>query len=112
MVDGLRDERVRLQEQQYFLGQVLAASRAGVVILDHDGRIASVNPAAERLLQVPAADLPGTRLAGSRSAVGASLESLAPGEACLILLRRHGFRYSLDGPPGGPTRFRITFDSR
>jgi len=23
------------------------------------------------------------------------------------ILRRHGFTYSLDGPPGGPTRFRI-----
>ena len=23
------------------------------------------------------------------------------------ILRRHGFAYSLDGPPGGPTRFRI-----
>ena len=24
------------------------------------------------------------------------------------ILRRHGFAYSLDGPPGGPTRFRIS----
>jgi signal transduction histidine kinase len=24
------------------------------------------------------------------------------------ILRRHGFGYTLDGPPGGPTRFRIT----
>jgi len=23
------------------------------------------------------------------------------------ILRRHGFGYTLDGPPGGPTRFRI-----
>ncbi|MDO8836502.1 MAG: PAS domain-containing protein, partial [Vicinamibacterales bacterium] len=50
MVDGLREERVRLQEQQYFLGQLLAASPGGVVILDHDGRVASLNPTAERLL--------------------------------------------------------------
>jgi signal transduction histidine kinase len=25
------------------------------------------------------------------------------------ILRRHGFDFSLDGPPGGPTRFRISF---
>ena len=30
MVDNLREERVRLQEQQYFLGQLLAVSPAGV----------------------------------------------------------------------------------
>jgi signal transduction histidine kinase len=27
------------------------------------------------------------------------------------ILRRHGFGYTLDGPPGGPTRFRIELDS-
>ena len=27
------------------------------------------------------------------------------------ILRRHGFAYSLDGPPGGPTRFRISLGS-
>jgi signal transduction histidine kinase len=26
------------------------------------------------------------------------------------ILRRHDFAYSLDGPPGGPTRFRIEFN--
>jgi signal transduction histidine kinase len=26
------------------------------------------------------------------------------------ILRRHGFGYTLDGPPGGPTRFRIVFN--
>jgi hypothetical protein len=25
------------------------------------------------------------------------------------ILRRHGFAYTLEGPPGGPTRFRITW---
>lgn len=86
MVDGLRDERVRLQEQQYFLGQVLAASPAGVIILDHDGRIASVNPAAERLWPSSGADLVGTSLAGSQSVIGAALAGLEPGQSVVIPL--------------------------
>ena len=63
MVDDLREERVRLQEQQYFLGQLLAASPAGVIVLDHDGSVSAVNPAAARLLQAPA----GRRSRAARS---------------------------------------------
>lgn len=51
MIDRLREERLKLQEQHYFLEKILAASPAGIVTLDFDGRVASVNPAAERLLQ-------------------------------------------------------------
>ena len=44
MVDHLREERVRLAEQHQFLGQVLAVSPSGVVILDFDGAISSRQP--------------------------------------------------------------------
>jgi len=50
MVDTLRDERVRLAEQHQFLAQVLAVSPSGIVVLGFDGEIASLNPAAARLL--------------------------------------------------------------
>lgn len=63
MVDGLRDERQRLQEQNYFLARVLSASPSGVLTFDFDARIAMVNPAAEKLLQLPAAELCGRKLA-------------------------------------------------
>ncbi len=86
MVDSLREERVRLQEQQYFLGQLLAASPAGVIVLEHDGRIASLNPAAERLLSAAMADVGGTRLADVRSPVAAELARLEPGETRVVAL--------------------------
>ena len=63
MVDSLRDERLRLQEQNYFLARVLAASPSGVLTFDFDARIATVNPATEKLLQLPAAELLGKKLA-------------------------------------------------
>jgi len=46
----LREERLRNQEQNLFLDRVLAASPAGVITLDFEGRIAQANPAAERTL--------------------------------------------------------------
>jgi len=84
MVDSLRDERVKLQEQQYFLGRLLAVSPAGVVILDHDGRVSSLNAAAERLLQLSTASLAGARLADAPSPLAVTLASVAPGEARVV----------------------------
>jgi len=78
MVDDLREERVRLQEQQYFLGQLLAASPGGVIVLDHDGRVSAVNPAAARLLQAPAAAIEGRPLIELRSPLGEALGRTRP----------------------------------
>ena len=79
MVDGLREERVRLQEQQYFLGQLLAASPGGVVILDHDGRVASLNPTAERLLGVTADSLASASVRSPGAPASAQRASARPG---------------------------------
>ena len=62
MVDSLRDERTRLQEQHHFLAHVLRVSPSGIVILDFDRRIDTVNPAAQRLFGLEATSLPGRRL--------------------------------------------------
>ena len=62
MVDSLRDERARLQEQHHFLAHILRVSPSGIVILDFDRRIDTVNPAAQRLFDCEAAALTGRRL--------------------------------------------------
>ena len=90
MVDNLREERVRLQEQQYFLGQLLAASPGGVIVLDHDGGVSAVNPAAARLLQAPAAAIEGRPLAALRSPLAEALERTAPGDTCAVTLSNGG----------------------
>jgi two-component system, NtrC family, nitrogen regulation sensor histidine kinase NtrY len=84
MVDHLRDERVRLAEQQQFLSQVLQVSPSGVVILDFDQRISSLNPAAERLLDRAAGTVVGRRLDALGSPLADALASLAPGEARVV----------------------------
>ena len=90
MVDDLREERVRLQEQQYFLGQLLAASPGGVIVLDHDGRVSAVNPAAARLLQAPAEAIVGRTLVDLRAPLAEALERTAPGDTCAVTLSNGG----------------------
>jgi two-component system, NtrC family, nitrogen regulation sensor histidine kinase NtrY len=81
MVDSLRAERQRVHEQHYFLGRILDVSPSGIVVLDLEGRIELVNPAAEGLLQRPAADLRGVDPRSSRVPLLETMGSLAPGEA-------------------------------
>jgi nitrogen fixation/metabolism regulation signal transduction histidine kinase len=78
MVDGLRGERTRLQEQHHFLSQVLRASPSGIVVLDYERRITSANPAAGRLLGVDDAAALGARLEQLASPLATALASLPP----------------------------------
>jgi two-component system nitrogen regulation sensor histidine kinase NtrY len=73
LVDDLRGERTRLKEQHHFLNQVLEASPSGVVILDFEGRIDLVNPAAARLLAHAPGALPGLRPADVGGTIGVDL---------------------------------------
>ncbi|MTB53646.1 PAS domain-containing sensor histidine kinase [Lewinella sp. W8] len=43
MIDQLRAERVSSRQQEEFLDQLLAAAEVGVVILDFEGRVSSMN---------------------------------------------------------------------
>ena len=80
MVDSLRAERQRVHEQHYFLGRILDVSPSGIVVLDLEGCVELVNPAAEGLLQRPAADLRGVDLRSSGVPLLETMASLAPGE--------------------------------
>jgi two-component system nitrogen regulation sensor histidine kinase NtrY len=43
MIDQLREERTKLNEQHFFLEKLIAASPISIIILDFDGRIQSFN---------------------------------------------------------------------
>jgi two-component system, NtrC family, nitrogen regulation sensor histidine kinase NtrY len=81
MIDSLRAERQRAQEQHYFLARILDVSPSGIIVLDLDGRIDLVNPAAERLLERPAEALRGGTPASTHVPMLEMLASLAAGEA-------------------------------
>ncbi len=80
MVDSLRVERVRLQEQHQFLSLVLHESPGGILVLDFDGHVAMVNPAGARLLQATTGALVGQRLEALDPPLARQLLHLAPGE--------------------------------
>lgn len=86
MVDNLRDERTRLQEQHHFLSHILRVSPSGIVILDFDGLIATVNPAAERLLGLRPAELTGRKAADVGTPLGAALAALPANETQVLAL--------------------------
>jgi two-component system, NtrC family, nitrogen regulation sensor histidine kinase NtrY len=86
MVDSLRAERARVQEQQYFFRQVVDASPTGVVILDLDRRVADINPAGERLLETSRAALLEQPLECLGSVVAAHVVALPPGHREVITL--------------------------
>jgi two-component system nitrogen regulation sensor histidine kinase NtrY len=46
MMDELKAERTRQEQQHYFLEQIIQSSPTGMVILDFDGRVQQVNPKA------------------------------------------------------------------
>jgi len=53
MIDQLREERVSGRQQEEFLDQLLGAAELGVVVLDYDGEVASMNPWMEAQCEDP-----------------------------------------------------------
>jgi len=58
MLDRLGEERLRTQEQAYFLESLIAASPIGMIILGYDGEITDINQSARNLLSIKGADHP------------------------------------------------------
>ncbi|HBX44725.1 sensor histidine kinase [Limibacterium fermenti] len=52
MMEQLKDERLKLREQNEFLDLLIHASPMGVVVMDYDNRIASLNPSAAKIMGI------------------------------------------------------------
>ena len=65
IMDQLKNERLRLREQNHFLDLLIQASPMGVIILNLDRQILSVNPAACKML----------RITGEEEVIGNTLSS-------------------------------------
>lgn len=50
MLDNIQRERIQVKEQHFFLEKLIQASPAGMVLLDYDDKIASINPQAQLML--------------------------------------------------------------
>lgn len=51
MIEALRKERTKQQQQHFFLEKLILNSPVGIIILDHDKRIQQVNPSAKAMLR-------------------------------------------------------------
>jgi two-component system nitrogen regulation sensor histidine kinase NtrY len=81
MMDQLRQERVNQQEKNFLLEQLIQASPSGIIILDFDNHIQSVNPAAQRWLQRPVSEIIGKNLEELPGQWKLELPALQEGEA-------------------------------
>jgi two-component system, NtrC family, nitrogen regulation sensor histidine kinase NtrY len=86
MADNLRDERVRLQEQQYLLEKLVHASPSGVLLLDFDANVRLANPAAERLLERSAAEIVGRSLASLASPLARAASDMLVDESRVVAI--------------------------
>lgn len=84
MADRLREERVRLVEQDSFLEKITSASPSGVVTLDFDGRISMANPAARRMLTLSNDELLGKTPSEPDSPLLQALAELTVGESRVV----------------------------
>jgi two-component system nitrogen regulation sensor histidine kinase NtrY len=62
MIDELRHERTRQEEQHFFLEKLIHTSPTGIVILDHDNRIQQLNPKAAQILGLTEKELKGQEI--------------------------------------------------
>jgi nitrogen fixation/metabolism regulation signal transduction histidine kinase len=92
LMERLRQERLAVEERGQLLGEVVAASPAAFLTLDHDGRIDLANRAAEALLDAPAAALVGRPVAALAHPVARELVALEDGQTRLLNLQGRRLR--------------------
>src|SRR5580692_7943714 len=62
MIDELRSERIKQEEQQFFLAKLINTSPTGILILDYDDKVQQLNPKAVQLLDINQEEIMGKSL--------------------------------------------------
>ena len=87
LMEQLKDERLRLREQNHFLDLLILASPMGVVVLDPDWKIVSLNPAAQKILHLTeASDFQDKQWEETGSLLARELARIPLGESRTIRL--------------------------
>lgn len=84
MIDHLREERTRLEEQNLLLEKLMAASPAGILIMDFDGRITQTNPSARAILQLEHSEMEGKTLVEMAHPILDEAEKLNTGQSHVL----------------------------
>lgn len=87
MMDQLKNERLYLREQNHFLDLLINASPLGVIILDLDEKIQSVNPATYKIFGLnPSENIIGKKLTETHSLLAKEITSIKKYDAQTIRL--------------------------
>jgi two-component system nitrogen regulation sensor histidine kinase NtrY len=86
MIDELRNERTRQEEQHFFLEKLIHTSPTGIVILDHDNRIHQLNPKAVHILNRSEKELSGQHINQLQHPLLEQAANLKAGETITIKL--------------------------
>jgi len=86
MIDTLREERLRIEEQDRLLDRVIDASPSAIVTTDFDGRIERMNPGALALSGLDAAVVAAQPIDAVDNPLFRALAALEPGESIVVPL--------------------------
>jgi nitrogen fixation/metabolism regulation signal transduction histidine kinase len=93
MIDHLREERTRQEQQHFFLDKLIQTSPTGIIILDYDEKVQQVNPKACELLSIDEKQVIGKSIEEIKIPVMQEIRQLKSGEAKTILLNSiHTFK--------------------
>lgn len=84
MIERLREQRLRFEEQSHFLDLLIDKAPIGVMIIGFDHRITLVNPASERIFGLSSSAMEGLTPEQLPGSVGGCLASLAIAESRII----------------------------
>ncbi len=88
MMAALKEERLRLREQNHFLDLIIGVSPMGIILIkpDSDGLISDANNAAVRFLGKTGGDIKGLRITDIPSPLSHTLASLSDHEVKVVRL--------------------------
>lgn len=86
MIDELRNERTRQEEQHFFLEKLIHTSPTGIVILDHDNNIQQLNPKAAHILNISEQQLTGQSINKIQNPLLDQAANLKPADTVTVKL--------------------------
>jgi len=86
MMEQLKLERIKQEEQHFFLSKLINTSPTGILVLNHDGYVHQLNPKALELLGVEEKDVLSKLPADLQIAVMQEIDKLKSGESKTVVL--------------------------
>jgi len=84
MMDELRTERTRQEQQHFFLEKLIFTSPTGIIVLDYDSNVQQINPKALQILSVDSADVLNYPIDKLQHPLFTQIKQLRSGETIVV----------------------------